>query len=477
MNSLISQSPIRGDAEQNLRMSYNLYQNGVISNATPDKSDKVELSPSNYREPVPIIVNALFMVLHPEIDRSASFESLQSGIHTKHIKQANLLWILLLLIGACLISYLLSSSRWVPFAVLFLIYMYFIRFGSHFDVLTTELHTATLIILTSLFLFIALRKKTIIWYVFTGILLGLLVLTKAIFFYLFIVVIPFIYFFENRNKSLVKIVSLTGAVLLIIMPWMIRNYTVYGSFEITQRAGAVLHLRATQNRISGEELKGAIYYWGPELYRDLVQNTSLGAKKSDFKEGGKFESLNKGDVFFADSIAVAHGRPDQAIKYYSASRAEINRLQKELGDESSEGPRRQAYQIMKEESLKMILDNPVRHTLMSFPFLWRGIWCLPNSTLPFLPDKLQIYIHNIMNLLSYLSLYIMFITGIMRKKAEWVAVTILPVSMLLIHAFITQNITRFSEPIIPSMLLSFIILIHPAIDTLCAVIRDKVSHK
>lgn len=458
MNRLLTDSPIESDALQNLRMSYHLYQHGVISNDEPTALNPAQ---SNYREPIPIFVNAVFMKLHPQINIDDSFESFQNGVNTKRVKQVNLFWILLLFIGLGLISYLLSRSLWVPFAVLFLIYMYFIRFGNHFDILATELHAAVLIILSSLFLLLSIQKKFFLWYIFTGISFGLLILTKAVFFYLFILLIPFIYYFENKNRPFVKILALTGGTLLIILPWMLRNYSIYESFEITQRAGPVLHLRATQNQISGEELKGAIYYWGPQLYRDLVRNTSFGANETDFEEGGKFQRLNKGDVFPKDSLAVANGRPDQAIKYHSINRAEINRIQNELGDEDSEGSRREAYQIMKEQSIHMILNNPIRHTLMSFAFLWRGIWCFPNSTIPVIPHQLQTYIHNIVNILAYLSVYIMFMIGLTRKKPEWIAVTIIPLSMLLIHAFITQNINRFSDPVIPSMILSFVILIHP----------------
>jgi hypothetical protein len=461
MNSLITQYPIRSDADQNLQMSYNLYKHGVISLGNTAAKDASELSPTNYREPVPIIINALFMFLHPEINREEdSYESFQNGENTKLIKQVNLFWIFLLLIGSGCVSYLLTKSSWVPFFVLCLIYMYFIRFGNHFDILYTELHGATLITLASLFLMIVVKKKTIIWYVSTGIVLGLLVLTKAAFFYLSILAVLFLYYFGNGNKSVLKIGSSIVGVLLVILPWMIRNYTVYESFEVSQRAGAVLHLRATHNQMYDEELIGAIYFWGPQLYRDLVQNTSLGANEEDFQEGGRFERLNRVDVFSSDSIAVDNGHPDQAIKFYSINRAEINRLQKKLGTGGEEASRHEAYQIMKDESFSMILDNPIRHTFISLAFLWRGMWCFPNSTLPFVPFSVQTYIHNVVNLMAYFSIYIVFFYGLFKKKTKWIAVTIIPLSWLLLHGLTTHNISRFSEPIIPSMIISLVFLIN-----------------
>ena len=454
MNGLISSKPIVSDAEQNLSMAYHLYNHGVYSISSGTTTDPI---PTNYREPVPPTVTALFMALHPAIDKNATLESLHSGKYKEIIKQVDLFWILLLMIGTGALTFLLTGNKFAPFLALFLVLTYFIRFGGNFGTLFTELPGAALIICSSLMLVLASRNENLLLYFFTGLTMGILILTKAVFFYLFLVVLLYFVFMGSSEKKFKKIGLLFLGAILLVGPWLIRNYKLYDDISVTSRGGLVLHHRATMNMMTSEEIVGAVYFWGPEIYQDIVNGSSLGIEKEDLESGGRLVRLNR--WLESDSLFVDLGIPELAESFYSQSRAEIQRLQVLHGTGGREASRREVYKIMQSDAEEMILSHPIRHALMSPLFLWRGIWCFPDSTIPLLGDTIQIYLHNIVNLLSYLALFGLFFYGLWKQKRLYILFSLLPVLMLLFHGALAHNPPRLSDPAIPSLLISLTVVL------------------
>jgi hypothetical protein len=207
-----------------------------------------------------------------------------------------------------------------------------------------------------------------------------------------------------------------------------------------------------------EEANGALYYWGPKIYQDFYSGMFQPLSKTDFQKGGMYERVGSDHPY--DSLSVDLGLPTKTIGFYNKSRAEINRLQELYKKKGSFNPRADAYDEMKEKSISLMLEYPVRHVLITPLFMWRGIWCFPNSTIPFIGNTIQIYLHNIINFLSFIALFIVFIVALYKKRIRWLSISIIPVLMILFHAFATQNIPRFTEPAIPQMLMSLIIIAH-----------------
>jgi hypothetical protein len=455
MNSLITTKPITSDAQQNLRMGYHLYKHGVISK---DGEVTGKPEPTNYREPVPTIVTGLFIYLHPGINKGDSLASFEDGVNTPKVKQVNLIWLLLLQIGVGLLAFKLSGNKAVPIIAWFLVFYYFIRFGNHFDEMNTELACAVFIIWATYSLWMAIEGGSLYSYAVSGLILGLLILTKAVFFYVVPIILVCIIIYQYCTKRLQNYALLAGAVLLVITPWMIRNYSIYEDTSITQRGGSVLYQRAMINQMTAEEVPGAIYHWGPELYRTLVDLTPFAIDSSEFNPGGAYERLDRDQV--GDSLATERGRPDEAISFFGKTRAEINRLQNVLGEGDLEGSRRKAFEIMQEEGMDIILDQPFKHAAMSFLFIWRGIWSFPNATIPIIKDPLQSIIHNLINLSAYVALFAYLFMGFMRKQSGLFVLSIIPVMMILFQAGVSPSLSRFNEPAIPSMIIALSILIH-----------------
>lgn len=470
MNRYISDSPIIGDAAQNMRMAYNLYVYNTISN---DRVVEGNPRPTNYREPLPPILYAAYMYLNPSINKHASLESFIEGENTARIKQFNFILIFLLLLGSGLLIYRLTAGNVYPFLLAGFIYFYFIRFGGHFNSLYTELHAATLIIWTTYFLILSVEKRLIMNFLIAGILLGLLILTKAVFFYLSIFIVMIFaagIFWENDQESeskirkIMYIVLFVFGILTVISPWLIRNKIHFDTYEISQRGGNVLHLRAIKNQMTNDEIIGAFYYYGPETYKRIVKNTILGAQDIDFEAGGKYQRLKRSHAI--DQIANSLGLPDMAISFQSISRSERRHLQNLYQNAGYLNTRQIADKIVADEAKRMILDAPLKHVLMSVPFFWRGIWCFPNSTIPLISKTMKNFINDMNNLLSYMSLFGIFVLSLYRKSALLNLVSIIPILMIIFYAVLSHNIPRYTEAAIPSLLVCYVYVIYLIISKL-----------
>jgi hypothetical protein len=86
----LSDAPIIDDAAQNLRMAYNFATHGVLS------SDADDLSPTDYREPLPPIVLGIYLKVLKLLRGPISFGSLVEGPGARLAKLSNVIWGILL---------------------------------------------------------------------------------------------------------------------------------------------------------------------------------------------------------------------------------------------------------------------------------------------------------------------------------------------------------------------------------------------
>lgn len=428
------------------------------------EEDAVQLSPSNQREPFPPVITAFFMHLHPGIDQSMTYASLANGVHTEKVKQVNLFWIALLMVGLVFLTRSFTRSPLALFTVLILVSFYFVLYSSNFDRLYTEFPTAALMVLTSLFFIHGIKEKNKLLYAVSGVLYGLLILTKAIFFYLLPLVGLALFFLSYFPKNAIKnkasyihagLFFLGG--LFIITPWLIRNKVYLGEYQITQRGGIVLHLRAVHNQMTNEEVIGAFHFFGPELYQ-LISGKVFDIEASDFNENGKFRRLNRQNP---NGNAVSEGRPDQVTSLYAYTWAERTRWIQYYEQQGMDSAHQLAEARLDEDAKKMILEQPLRHVAMTSVFMWRGLWCFPYRNVPFGGDRLQNFVHyinNLVNFFAFASFIGLFILGWRKRNAAYLALLLLPCLMVLLQSFVSHNIPRYSQPAIPLALLCLILM-------------------
>lgn len=188
----------------------------------------------------------------------------------------------------------------------------------------------------------AWRRPRILTGVISGISLGLLVLTKAVFQYWLIGValawMLGLWREVDRRRSL----TLVGAALLFVawgltVPWMIRNYIRAGEFGISGRGGEVLAIRAEYGRMTWSEVGGAFAYYLPvsRRYRIMrwLEPSEFGYARFDRKNPHGFYSRvksNAGDVAArADLIAPGWRHGDQATRDSALTRAAVQLIRED----------------------------------------------------------------------------------------------------------------------------------------------------
>jgi hypothetical protein len=177
----------------------------------------------------------------------------------------------------------------------------------------------------------------------------------------------------NRATAL-QTLLLAAGFCSVVLPWMYRNYEHFGTFQIVERGGAVLYMRAVKDGMSAEEYRGSFYVWAPGKLQGLV-GAVLGFSDADLREGGRLQRLNReADSDFAErDLAAEHaGKPDDAVSYYRKARAERTRVQHELLARGVANPTVEADRMLQDEAVAVIRAHPGDHLLMTIPLLWRG---------------------------------------------------------------------------------------------------------
>lgn len=453
------------DALVNLRLAHNLASHGVLSTA-----ERAPFPASNAREPIPNLVTAGHLKLMALAGQQPSYGELVNGPGARAVKVANLYWAMLGLVATALLAQVLTGQLLLVLISTVLVGYFFFAVPMFVDTLYTELQASVMLLWSSLFLVLAVRTSRRRWFLAAGLFFGLLSLTKAIFFYVCLLIMAglllrFLWLAtgQRRWRPLAAGAALLLGFTAAVLPWMIRNKLELGTFQLTQRGGRVLYARAIKNGMTATEVPGALYFWGPSIYQHGSRLLGFGAAPADFQAGGRYQRINRYASNFqqSDLEAALAGRPQDVISYHRRVGAEVNRLifaSVETGVGVPDATRKAEKQVG-DKAKRMILSDPSRHLLMTPLFLWRGIWSWPNEGVTFKGNSIYVVVKDLLSLLSYGALVVLFLRGVIRRNGTFLALTVLPVGMLLAYGLLTHNIPRYSAPAIPLMILSLVILV------------------
>jgi 4-amino-4-deoxy-L-arabinose transferase-like glycosyltransferase len=216
-----------------------------------------------------------------------------------------------------------------------------------FSFVMTESLTFSLYSVTMLFAVLAWKRSSLTWWGLTGLLLGLLCLTRPS----FVVLIPGLLLLIAAGSYLPEVKARPSAwksaavfvtvVALTIGPWTLRNYVSVGKWGLTEEYGsAVLIERFAYNDMNPMEFVTAFPYCTPGL-GDLLFDQRYGR-----------DSMHRFVYHTRDSFFhVGRGRRDTLVK-------ENGRLDPLIGN------------IVREE----MQANWWRHLLVSIPLAWCGLW-------------------------------------------------------------------------------------------------------
>jgi hypothetical protein len=366
-----------------------------------------------------------------------------------------LFWAFLCLVGLGAIVFASVRPPWLALIAVVaadtLTYVYFLKRDEIINRTLTEIQAATLLVWFAFFLIRALETKKAAWFAAAGILLGGLALTKAAFLYVGIGLIAAIALAYGvwpppqwrRLRVFALVGVMTASMAVVVLPWMVRNFVQFESFEISQRGGLALMFRAYYNKMNDTEFKGAFYHFARGGLRENL-GSYLGYSPRDLEAMGRLQRLNsKRSASFAarDLEAEKAGRPDDAISFYRAARAERVRFTKFFAEQGVEHPSNRADAELQRQAISQIIADPLQHLKTSLVFMWRGV-----------PSFNDI----VLTPLALLSLFTMAATGLLRRNAVMLGISLLPAGAFLFYALTSYFEPRYSAPLVPNFILALI---------------------
>jgi hypothetical protein len=463
LTRLITDAPSKDDALANVVAAYNLAYHGVIS---ASENAEENLAPTNYREPLPIFFLAAHIRLQPALSSAHTVQTMNKRKASGKLKRHNLFWAFLLLAGVGLTCLAAAGPLAIalPSALLamHLTHIVFLKNGGMMDLLTTEIQAAALLVWIAFALLYAGRSKRLAWFAASGLLIGSLALTKGIFYYVglaFVAIVFLVHFISPKQWSRRRVVLCFGSMLLamgmVVLPWMARNWLKLGAFEITQRSGVVMMVRAHKELMSDLERQGAFWYYAPALLQEgkLALYPGLHFSGEDLREEGRLQRLNRSDDsdFAARDIAAEKaGRPEAALSFYRAGRAERVRLENHYRRLGAANPAHLADVAMRRKAMRVFSVDPWRHLKMSVLFLWRGMWCMEQG-------PLTAGVIFWLNGLSFLAMSGMAVCAFFRNRLELAGAALLPAGAMAFMALTTHFLPRYSSMLIPNMLMSLVL--------------------
>ena len=268
------------DEVEYVLMAHNFYHRGVLS---LDRETDGAATPSAYREPGYPAFLAGFMALDPRLS-AISIDCLTRrdtacAANYSWAKQANFGLLLVTGLIVWLVCWKLAGRVWIAHVGL-LLCLANLELHEYATYLVSDFLALVLIAAGSLALYVAGTNVDSKWGLVAGVLLGLLVLTKAAFMFLAPVVLAVLVIHavgaerEQRRRFVQLAVVFAIGHAVVVGGWMARNWVELGQPIITQRGGHVLAHRVELNTMTAAEYGVAFLWWtrgfGDNLARKLV---------------------------------------------------------------------------------------------------------------------------------------------------------------------------------------------------------------
>jgi hypothetical protein len=437
----ITAAAVEKDASETLRMAINLQHHGVAS-----MDEQAPFRPAMTREPVPVAVNAALIGIADAIAGPADPQAYFSGERARLLKLQNVFWLGLLsavVFGS--VFFFTGSPTAASIGMLLVNLPLFDETNARYlaDSLYTEAPAAALLALGSILLAAGVARNNWKYIAGAGLALALLALVKAVFLYVSIGVLLVLVLARliawRRGAAAPRsthLIVFAAFFAVLVLPWMYRNYAALGQFEISARGGEVLYHRAVEDRLTAEEIRGALSYWAPWPVNGVLRRV-FGFSEKDFERGGRLQRLNRSansSFAAADLEAERTGRPQDAISNYRKSRAELARLIIQLQEQGHPEPVLEANRIQKSHALELIKERPLRHLAMTAAFLWRGAF------------------------LTFPVLFIGLVWAAWRRDYTFGLYLVPAFGMIMFYGLFSHFIPRYSLPAYPIALLVAVVL-------------------
>lgn len=433
------------DSYMNLMSAYNIFESGTFSSINPDQST---VYPDMYREPLfPFLLSLGISVLPKPQTFNAT--CLGEGPDCKFLRDGlrlinGVFWFGICFFVFCFFSIILGSSfSGGLFILLFSLFPVF-----EIDRFTTELAAGFFLTLHSMALYFCggdikngrIKLSLIAGSFFT---LGLLVLVKAVFYY-WLIILSGLYFlwiictYFNRNPRRLR----WGKALIPLFlgwvtvgGWQLRNYNLFGALSVSDRGGVVLALRAEFLHATPGEIGAAFAHFFPSRPKTI--------KKSLMRA-----------IDSKDLLMIDRKNPESYYQRVKGKQKVYIEQEMQIGHRISYNDEFQS------NARNMILSSPIKHLGLSVLFAWRGSFLTPKPGEKLL--KLSGY-KSLREAYSWFLLFLVpaFLFTFMKKlwRQEWAETLFLMPALFSfsIHAIATHYIPRYSEPLYPIWLITFVL--------------------
>jgi hypothetical protein len=408
-----SKEPRFKDGEQNLTLAYNLYKHGLFSDSLAAQPDT---TPYNRREPLYPLLLSGALHLTPQAEQLTA-QCLVAATTTClpqliWLKGVNIAVLLAASITAFIATRLIMGGTVAPLVASLwtgLSPYLFIALNDFYS----DLFASLLCLLLSTGLYLTVQRLTgplnpdcYLAYaaaVLAGVAMGCLILVKAVFVYLGILVVLGFGWIACCHRTWQPIQR--GIVVLIIAyclagGWAFRNYLALGTFQVAGRDGEILAIRAEYSRMPWQEYALSFCAFTPICKEEVLPRLA--------------------------PQAAIHLHESDAGGYYRRTKDRITVLKegKSLGNQA------QIDQRLSQEAKTLIRENWLKHLALTLTFAYRGM-------LPHFP---------------YFIAFGTFLIVAFRTQHPGLLLFLLPsLYSFGIHALASHYIDRYSVPLLPSL--------------------------
>lgn len=436
------QEEFMDDAIHYVKLAYHIADKGIYS------SDGIEYSYS--REPLSSFIQAGYLKIFTPSSIHSELNKLLTGRENLlRVNAINLIYLLAISLAMWWVGCMIFHSHFWSMLAIVITDMYLAFYANYLITINSEMLSILLLVLLTGSLIKFTQFKDLKWAIWTGVIMGLLVLTKAVFYYLLpfyllgVLILMWNLEAQSRKKILTNFLAICISYFLIIFPWMFRNHIHFDDFSIAERGGQVLLIRAIKNQMTEIEYKGGYYAYAPQAFNKLFLGKILDFKEYDLTYGGKLQRLNRG--LEEDQNSIQNNELDKLISYYQRAHfIEIPKLFKEASRLNV-----LPEELLKSTAFKMIKSDFITHLKMSILFNWRGIWIY----------KGQHFLVALANLFLFVSFYFVFAKSLIKRDMVGLTLCLLTIYYILFHSFLTHYIPRYSVILLPILSLASVLLV------------------
>jgi hypothetical protein len=443
------------DALHYVSSAYNLAKYGTYSRSRVDDAAKVE--PKYRREPLYAMVLAAALVVATD-PASYNIDCLLYQRKDCTFERRVLIGVNEVLLAALLLLVGLGGRALSGSWVVGLGAAGGIALGNFFApvsvqwLLYPELLAALLLLSHSLGLYLGRggTKWAPWWNVISGVSLGLLVLSKAIFQY-WLVLLMCAALFElmlmvwrksHAGRTRIGLVIVVCSAGLIAGAWATRNYVQVGHFAISERAGNILLLRTMFGEMTAQEYRAALCSWGPDQLDSITDRLCKDVPREAF--------------------ARINGGPGMEGSFKHSRNAM-------LGDyDRLEGPRGSEEKGKIRDGIGGYLSNWPKQVLLTPLFAYRGAW-MDSRPLAMdvdhensWPGRVVVVTKRFVDTLSFLMVpgfIVLIVLSLARRNVQLLWFCLPTLYGIAIHAAATHFIPRYGVPGIPVYALSLMLLL------------------